>query len=539
MAAPELTLSRLLDRYRFAQLEPVIPFETDRSITGVVTDDELWDAEGALVLGIGLTGREAVDRAAGRWAGAAALVIRSDALPVDAAEDVARAVAPTALLSLGPAMSWLRFSGLVSAELEGAGEMGATMSESRGDSELHDFADSIAALVGGPVTIEDMSSAILAFSSDQDRADEPRKRSILERRVSRVHNEILARAGVFDQLYSSTQPVFVTPTIEGARPRAAIRIKAGEELLGSIWAVVDGPLSVVQSRGMLEASNVVGLSMLRRRLSDEAHGESRLSLVTRLVEGGSAAAEAARELGIGDAPAFVMAIRRTGSTGDDLEGGLALRSLSRVFASFIASVNRRAAVAEVGSTIYAVIPVHGAGDPASADEAHVAGARRFAEDLLRRVPRADVTIGYGELVTDITQLARSRRQADAAVRVSRLTRAEGQVAYWRDVQVDSLMLEIVDTMISRHETLAHPLDRLAAEEERSGIELVPTLSAYLEHFGDVTAAAASLYVHPNTFRYRLRKIGAAAGIELDDARTRFELLFQLRLERYRGLLRGD
>jgi DNA-binding PucR family transcriptional regulator len=36
-------------------------------------------------------------------------------------------------------------------------------------------------------------------------------------------------------------------------------------------------------------------------------------------------------------------------------------------------------------------------------------------------------------------------------------------------------------------------------------------------------------VHPNTFRYRLRRLAEVAGIDLDDPEDRFAVLLQLRL----------
>ena len=41
--------------------------------------------------------------------------------------------------------------------------------------------------------------------------------------------------------------------------------------------------------------------------------------------------------------------------------------------------------------------------------------------------------------------------------------------------------------------------------------------------------AASLHVHPNTFRYRLSKLKGMAALDLDDPNVRFRLMVHLRL----------
>jgi len=58
---------------------------------------------------------------------------------------------------------------------------------------------------------------------------------------------------------------------------------------------------------------------------------------------------------------------------------------------------------------------------------------------------------------------------------------------------------------------------------------VPTLRAWLDAFGDVNAAAAAVYVHPNTFRYRLRRLADVGGIDLGDPEARFAAMLQLRV----------
>ncbi|XVU28333.1 helix-turn-helix domain-containing protein [Actinoplanes sp. CA-054009] len=48
-------------------------------------------------------------------------------------------------------------------------------------------------------------------------------------------------------------------------------------------------------------------------------------------------------------------------------------------------------------------------------------------------------------------------------------------------------------------------------------------------FGDAVAAAAALHVHPNTFRYRLRRLAEVGDLDLTDPEARFGAMLQLRL----------
>ncbi|MER3479001.1 MAG: PucR family transcriptional regulator [Meiothermus sp.] len=55
-----------------------------------------------------------------------------------------------------------------------------------------------------------------------------------------------------------------------------------------------------------------------------------------------------------------------------------------------------------------------------------------------------------------------------------------------------------------------------------------TLEVYLEHSGDLAAAAAALHVHPNTLRYRLQRIEERLGASLKSPQTLARLHLALR-----------
>lgn len=66
---------------------------------------------------------------------------------------------------------------------------------------------------------------------------------------------------------------------------------------------------------------------------------------------------------------------------------------------------------------------------------------------------------------------------------------------------------------------------------RAGGQLLETLEAYVAAGGVLEAAARSLYVHPNTVRYRLKRIAEATGFTPTDARDAFVLRMALTVGR--------
>lgn len=59
--------------------------------------------------------------------------------------------------------------------------------------------------------------------------------------------------------------------------------------------------------------------------------------------------------------------------------------------------------------------------------------------------------------------------------------------------------------------------------------MTDTLKAYLDHRGSAPAMAAALHVHPQTVRYRLKRLRDLFGDTLDDPECRFELETALRV----------
>lgn len=65
----------------------------------------------------------------------------------------------------------------------------------------------------------------------------------------------------------------------------------------------------------------------------------------------------------------------------------------------------------------------------------------------------------------------------------------------------------------------------------AGTALVETLAAYLEQTGSLEATARALFVHPNTVRYRLRRVSDITGYTPSDPRHAFTLRLGLVLGR--------
>jgi DNA-binding PucR family transcriptional regulator len=103
------------------------------------------------------------------------------------------------------------------------------------------------------------------------------------------------------------------------------------------------------------------------------------------------------------------------------------------------------------------------------------------------------------------------------------------VARLQDVHTQSLLLELRDLAAARGERPVGPIARLLEYDDRNDAGLAETLEAWLDALGDVRAAAAALFIHPNTLRYRLRRLEEVSGLDLADPEQRFAAMLQLRI----------
>jgi len=395
--------------------------------------------------------------------------------------------------------------------------------------DLFAVANAIASLLDAPITIEDRSSRVLAFSGRQDEADPSRVETILGRQVPERYSRLLNERGVFRELHRTDEPVFISPASDGndafTMPRVAIAVRAGDEVLGSIWAAVSGPLSEERSIALSESAKLVALHLLRVRAGADVQRRLRADLLSSALEGGAGAREALDRLGLAGRPLMVLGVTMSGIE-DDAAAALVheRQRLSDAFAMHLTAVHPRSAAALVGGVTYGLVPL-----AAAVDEGEER-AVRIAHDFLDRVgERTRPLVGVGPVARDLAGLVHARASTDRVLRVLSDGRGDRRVARLSDIQVEALMLELRDMAAARGDRPTGSLARLLEYDRRHQSNLVETLQSWLDAFGDVSAAAERLFVHPNTFRYRLRRLAEVGEIDLDDPDQRFVAMLQLRV----------
>ena len=479
---------------------------------------------GAIVLAVGTSpdsaeARQVIVRAA--EAGVAAVAFKLHDRPCEWIADAERG--GVAVIEVADQMSWSQLNALLTLSipsLRQAASVPGMASVPLGD--LFSLANAIAGVIGGAVTIEDPQARVLAYSNIPGQViDEARQQSILGRQVP----DTLGVRDLYRKLWSS-ENVIKADEIEGFEilPRIAAPISVGGQTLGSIWAIVsDSPLGDEAETVLAEASRVAALHMIHARASRDIDRRMRGDLLRSFLEGEGDLDSAAARLGIEPhSPTVVLALKI--ATGDPVEEELYRERLVDLVAMYSDAFRLHIAWVAIGTTAYGLMPVT---EPVDRDRI-MKIARRIHDHALSTLD-VPVKTAVSSTVPNMRAVASARRETERVLRVLSRGGAARDLASIEDVQSHVTLLVLRDMVSKNPDLVRGPIEAIAAFDEDKGTVYLETLRAYLAAFGDVPLAASRLEVHPNTFRYRLRRLIEMFGIDLEDPDTRLLLDLQLRL----------
>ncbi|BBZ29888.1 transcriptional regulator [Mycolicibacterium madagascariense] len=430
---------------------------------------------------------------------------------------VMRAVAAgTAVVAVEPRARWERLYRLVDHVFEHHGDREDPLYDSSTD--LFGLAQSIADRTHALVSIEDVQSHVLAYSASNDGADELRRLSILGRAGPPEHLAWIGRAGIFDALRVTGDVVRIDARPElGLRPRRAVGIhhavadrRRGPAFAGTIWLQEGARPLAEDADDVLRGAAVLAARIISRLAAAPSTHAMRVQEVLGLRDADrTAVANAARELGI-ETDGHVAVV--------GFDGADASVRLAEVLALSASAFRSDAQVAANASRVYVLLP--DTGRPAAVTS-WIRGTIAALRSELGLTLRAVIATPP----TGLAGVAAARAEVDRVLdSAKRRPGAIGQVTSLAESRTTVVLDEIV-TMIGADDRLVDPRVRELREGDPV---LADTLRAYLDSFGEVGAAAQWLHVHPNTVRYRVRRIEEILGTSLADPDVRLVLSLSLR-----------
>jgi DNA-binding PucR family transcriptional regulator len=172
----------------------------------------------------------------------------------------------------------------------------------------------------------------------------------------------------------------------------------------------------------------------------------------------------------------------------------------------VAQRHHRAALAVVqGTRLVMVVSGHLSGDPTSA---------AFLDDLMRNF--SDTPVVIGPTTRTLGAAHSSAVEAFAGMQAVVGWRGAPRPVHAGELLPERALLGDQAAVTSLNELIVQPL-------QAAGSALSDTLDAYLDCGGAVETCARSLFVHPNTVRYRLKRIAEVTGRDPTNARDAYVL----------------
>ncbi|SNS37329.1 PucR family transcriptional regulator [Rhodococcoides kyotonense] len=422
-----------------------------------------------------------------------------------------------ALASVHPQARWERLLSMIRSVLDRSQRQLEPVGE---DTDLYELARTVASLTKGMVSIEDELSHVLAYSASDDAADELRTLSILGREGPRDYLRRLREMGVFDRIERSDDVVEVPPDENlGIRRRLVVGVRsipddAGKAtVLGSIW-IQEGqhPFSS-DSEGVLRGAASVAARLVTRIRDAPTNEAVQIQRLLGARGGGVDVPALAAALSISAVqPAAVVGFEPIGDARKGLTSSLRLHA---------SAFHRSSLATAIGDRVYVLFP-----GPTS-DIALESWTREVVTRVENGTGVALRAVVAGSVPT-LSDAAAARFEVD---RVLDRTSGDSRVTTLEQSRTTVLLGEIVE-LVAHHDQLIDPrIATLQRYDDKNDGVMRQSLEAYLAEFGDVRAAAGKLQVHPNTLRYRIKRVEGILGVDLGDPDERVLIELQLRIAR--------
>jgi sugar diacid utilization regulator len=314
------------------------------------------------------------------------------------------------------------------------------------------------------------------------------------------------------------------PDVHDVKSRSAVAIRAGNQAIGSIWVIhEDDDLDDEAEHALAEAARIAVPHVIQARSARDVERRLRAEMLLTVLEGRGSVEEAAARLGFAPSAPLALVAFEIAHGEPGIDELLRERLVDLVVLQCEAAYRQTSAVA-LGQIVYALLqgdrPLEQRALTRVAEQVQLHAETRLGLSLLAAA---------GPAVDGLRDVPRARRDAERVLGVLHADPRGRTVASTEDVRSEVVLHELRELSLDHPGLTRGKLERVLAHDAKHNATYASTLRAYLDCFGDVPKAAARISVHPNTFRYRLRRLVELFGLDLADPDERIVLELQLRL----------
>ena len=392
--------------------------------------------------------------------------------------------------------------------------------EARESEDLFDVVDTIARLLGGSVVVEDVDFRVVAYSAVPGQPeDEGRRSAILNRRSADRWQRWLDESGIRERLVNSDELIRLDNPWATSLTRCIQPIRAVDQLVGYLWLYFETEPDENAPKAIREFAELLAPELARRSptLNENPGGH----VLRQFLAGGLSANRVASILGVDEQSNIVVIAVDVEATKSDavIIQNRAVRALALYTQMHLAS-------SLVGTVDQQIYLLHASPTRLEPD---VEGIIRAISKHLTRAVQTNVRVAAGGVHHGLAAAGVSRNEADLTLRVLRTKNDGEHYGLFASMRHDVVLNEIVEVLRARPVLVRGILDRLISHDRQHNTDYMTTLRVYMSSFGDMRSAAEILHLHPNSLRYRVKRLTEIGGLDLSDPKLRLvlQLLFEM------------
>ncbi len=139
----------------------------------------------------------------------------------------------------------------------------------------------------------------------------------------------------------------------------------------------------------------------------------------------------------------------------------------------------------------------------------------------------EIRVGIGHKYEQPSEIFRSYQEAKVAVKLGGLLQGKGPLIYFGELGVERILYSHDKQELE--EFYREVLAELENQDKQKN-ELMETLEKYLMNHFDLKATANALFLHPNSLRYRLKRIEEILDLDLEDFDIRVSLVLAFKIK---------
>jgi purine catabolism regulator len=394
-----------------------------------------------------------------------------------------------------------------------------------------------AAAIGGVVGVLDAHGETLAWHAHVRALRDPDRAEIGRQVIARSVGEARAPAGSPPAPFEPRLPRWQGGVL-------ALPVIARDRLSPHAWLVgarAAGALGEFEQLILRQTVTVVALELMHLRIEHDTERRLAGDVLAEALTGRLHPEELQarlRPFGIGEqAAVLAFSLRDPDAAAPLLERALAradVRGLVATRAGLLCAVIDATGMTEMTAAAGAKGTSGASNANGTAGAASTAGAGATNPIEVARNARTVLAGEAGEVRAAASRAAATHslrlsfHEARCALEAVRLQNGDApEVASYRDLGAFQLLLSLQDddALISYCRGVLGPVEQ---GEGEYGDELLRSLDVFIEHNGHWEKAAAALYCHRHTLRYRIRRVEQLTGRDFSKARDRIEFWLALR-----------